>query len=109
MSTPPIVSAAAWEAARLEMLGWPAGPIMRAKAAPSERRSHLAHLNARDNTLVWASRAPSGGHRPPEGADELRDALVRDRGDFDAIDRRELFTVLTAKSAGQGRPGQGSP
>jgi hypothetical protein len=39
MSTPPIVSAAAWEAARLEMLGWPAGPIMRARAAPSERRS----------------------------------------------------------------------
>jgi predicted dithiol-disulfide oxidoreductase (DUF899 family) len=36
---------------------------------------HLAHLNARDTTLLYASRAPAR-HRAGEGADGLGDPVV---------------------------------
>jgi hypothetical protein len=49
--------------------GWPAGPIMPAKDCSfgADQVSHLAHLNARDTTLVWASRAPGRPGSPVSG------------------------------------------
>jgi hypothetical protein len=38
------------------------------------RVSHHCHLNARDTTLAYASRV-AAGHRAPEGAHGLEDAL----------------------------------
>jgi hypothetical protein len=45
--------------------GWP-DHACRGCSFHGDQVSHLAHLNARDTTLVWASRV-AGGHRPPEG------------------------------------------
>ena len=37
----------------------------------ADQVAHLAHLNARDTTLAFVSRAPQAGHRALEGADGL--------------------------------------
>ena len=41
----------------------------------ADQVAHLAHLNARDTTLVFVSR-PAGGHRAGQGPDGLDDPLV---------------------------------
>ena len=57
------------------VFGWP-DQGCRGCSLGADQVAHLSHLNARDTTLVYASRAPQVGHRAPEGADELGDALV---------------------------------
>ena len=42
----------------------------------ADQVAHLAHLNARDTTLVFVSRAPQAGHRALEGADGLGHPVV---------------------------------
>ena len=44
----------------------------------ADQVAHLAHLNARDTTLAFASRAPQPEIAELEGADGLGDALVHD-------------------------------
>jgi predicted dithiol-disulfide oxidoreductase (DUF899 family) len=56
------------------VFGWPEHAC-RGCSLGADQVAHLAHLNARDTTLAYASRA-AGGHRAPEGADGLGDALV---------------------------------
>src|SRR5262250_981745 len=53
------------------VFGWPEHAC-RGCSLGADQVAHLAHLNARDTTLAYAS----GGHRAPEGADGLGDALV---------------------------------
>ncbi len=50
--------------------GWP-DHACRGCSMVADQVSHLAHLNARDTTLAFASRAPQAGHRAAEGADGL--------------------------------------
>src|SRR5499425_3887793 len=53
------------------VFGWPEHAC-RGCSFLADQVAHLAHLNARDTTLAFAA----GGHRAPEGADGLGDALV---------------------------------
>jgi hypothetical protein len=56
--------------------GCSAGPSTPAAAAlGADQVSHLAHLNARDTTLLGLT-GDAGGHRASERADGLEDALV---------------------------------
>ena len=57
------------------VFGWPEHAC-RGCSLGADQVGHLAHLNARDTTLAYASRAPQVRHRAPEGADGLGDALV---------------------------------
>ena len=57
------------------VFGWP-DHACRGCSLGADQVSHLAHLNARDTTLAYASRAPQTGHRPPEGADGMGHAVV---------------------------------
>ena len=59
--------------------GWPEHACIGCSMV-ADQVAHVAHLNARDTTLVFASRAPQTGHRAREGADGLGDALVHDDG-----------------------------
>jgi predicted dithiol-disulfide oxidoreductase (DUF899 family) len=56
------------------VFGWPEHAC-RGCSLGADQVAHLAHLNARDTTLAYASRA-AGGHRAPEGANGLDDAVV---------------------------------
>jgi predicted dithiol-disulfide oxidoreductase (DUF899 family) len=55
------------------VLGWPEHAC-RGCSLGADQVADLAHLNARDTTLAYASRAPQAD--TPEGADGLGDALV---------------------------------
>ena len=57
------------------VFGWPEHAC-RGCSLGADQVSHLAHLNARDTTLAYASRAPQAGHRAPESADGMGDAVV---------------------------------
>jgi hypothetical protein len=57
------------------VFGWP-DHACRGCSLGADQVAHLKHLNARDTTLAYASRAAAGRHRAPEGADGLGDALV---------------------------------
>ena len=60
------------------VFGWPERAC-RGCSLGADQIGHLAHLNARDTTLAYASRAPQGDIAP-QVADGLGDALVhRDR------------------------------
>jgi predicted dithiol-disulfide oxidoreductase (DUF899 family) len=56
------------------VFGWP-DHACRGCSLGADQVSNLAHLNARDTTLVGLTRA-AGGHCAPEGADGLGDAVV---------------------------------
>ena len=45
----------------------------------ADQVGHLAHLNARDTTLVFASRGSAGRHRTGEGTNGLGNAVVHHR------------------------------
>ncbi len=55
--------------------GWPEHACLGCSLV-ADQVAHLAHLNARDTTLVVCLACAAGGHRAPEGADGLGDALV---------------------------------
>jgi hypothetical protein len=55
------------------VFGWP-DHACRGCSLGADQVFHLSHLNARDTTLAYASRA-AAGHRAPEGAHGLEDAL----------------------------------
>ena len=57
------------------VFGWP-DHACRGCSLGADQVSHLSHLNARDTTLAYASRAQQRGHRTSEGADGLEDAVV---------------------------------
>ena len=57
------------------VFGWPEHAC-RGCSMVADQVAHLAHLNARDTTLVVRLARAAGGHRAPEGADGLGDALV---------------------------------
>ena len=57
------------------VLGWPEHAC-RGCSLGADQVSHLAHLNVRDTTLRLRLARAAGGHRAPEGADGLGDALV---------------------------------
>src|SRR5208283_5584568 len=57
------------------VFGWPEHAC-RGCSLGADQVAHLAHLNIRNTTLAYASRAPQADHRAPEGADGLGDALV---------------------------------
>ena len=55
--------------------GWPEHAC-KGCSMVADQVAHIAHLNARDTTLAFASRAPADGHRSAEDADGMDDALV---------------------------------
>jgi hypothetical protein len=57
------------------VFGWP-DHACRGCSLGADQVSHLAHLNARDTTLAWASRAPQSDIARSKSADGLGDALV---------------------------------
>ena len=57
------------------VFGWP-DHACRGCSLGVDQVGHLAHLNARDTTLAYASRAPQADIRASEGEDGLGDALV---------------------------------
>ena len=59
-----------------------AGPTMLVAAAHSgaDQVAHLAHLNARDTTLAYASRGPQADILAPQGANGMGDAVVHHHG-----------------------------
>src|SRR6266850_1960398 len=58
MNKPPIVSQQEWEAARQQLLVNEKALTRSRDALAAEQVTNLAHVNARDTTLVYASRAP---------------------------------------------------
>jgi predicted dithiol-disulfide oxidoreductase (DUF899 family) len=54
--------------------GWPEHACIGCSLG-ADQVSNLVHLNARDTTLVYASRAPAARHRAAEGADGLENPL----------------------------------
>ena len=50
--------------------GWPEHAC-RGCSMVADQVAHLAHLNARDTTLVYRLARAAGGHRAPEGADGM--------------------------------------
>src|SRR6202021_312625 len=58
MKPPPIVSQQEWETARQQLLVREKALTRSRDALAADQVAHLAHLNARDTTLVYASRAP---------------------------------------------------
>ncbi len=61
------------------VFGWPEHGC-RGCSLGADQVSHLAHLNARDTTLAYASRALAEGHRASEGTNGLEDAVVHHYG-----------------------------
>ena len=57
--------------------GWPDHACVGCSMV-ADQVAHVAHLNARDTTLVFASRAPQPDIDAREGADGLGDAVVHD-------------------------------
>ena len=55
--------------------GWP-DHACRGCSLGADQVSHLAHLNARDTTLVYASRAPQADIQRPKARMDWRDAVV---------------------------------
>ena len=55
--------------------GWPEHAC-RGCSLGADQVGHLAHLNARDTHARLRLACAAGGHRAPEGADGLGDALV---------------------------------
>ena len=55
--------------------GWPEHACIGCSLG-ADQVSHVAHLNARDTTLVYASRAPQADIARAEGADGLGNPLV---------------------------------
>ena len=55
--------------------GWPEHACIGCSLG-ADQVAHLAHLNARDTTLAYASRAPQANIARPKGADGVDDALV---------------------------------
>ena len=62
------------------VVGWPEHACVGCSMV-ADQVAHVAHLNARDTTLVFVSRAPQADIAAPEGADGLGDDTVvhRDR------------------------------
>src|SRR5436190_1755307 len=58
MKTPPIVSPQEWEAARQQLLVKEKKLTRARDALAADQVAHVAHLNTRDTTLAFASRAP---------------------------------------------------
>ena len=61
--------------------GWPEHAC-RGCSFVADQVAHLAHLNARDTTLVFVSRAPQARHRALEDANGLGDAVVHHHRHF---------------------------
>ena len=68
------------------VFGWP-DHACRGCSLGADQVAHLSHLNARNTTLAYASRAPqadiarrASGDRAIESSDGLDDAVVYDRG-----------------------------
>ena len=59
--------------------GWPESGC-RGCSMVADQVAHLAHLNARDTTLAFVSRAPQADIAALEGADGLGDPVVHDHG-----------------------------
>ena len=59
--------------------GWPEHACVGCSMV-ADQVAHLAHLNSRDTTLAFVSRAPQKDIERMEGEDGLEDALVHDRG-----------------------------
>jgi predicted dithiol-disulfide oxidoreductase (DUF899 family) len=60
------------------VFGWP-DHACRGCSLGADQVAHLAHLNARDTTLAFAS-CVAGGNRASEGANGLEDAVVHHHG-----------------------------
>src|ERR687893_634128 len=58
MKTPPIVSPQEWDDRRLQLLVKEKEMTRARDALAADQVAHVAHLNARDTTLVFVSRAP---------------------------------------------------
>ena len=58
--------------------GWPE-QACRGCSFVADQVAHVAHLNARDTTLAFVSRAAEG-HRSPQGTNGLDDAVVQHHG-----------------------------
>ena len=61
--------------------GWPEHACVGCSMV-ADQVAHVAHLNARDTTLVFVSRASQTRHRAGESADGLADAVVHLEGWF---------------------------